>query len=248
MQDEIVTVEKAAQMLSRWFVSGLPTGELDKTFGQRNYASQDPETGEPYEPTPGNVEIARRDVLFVKTASEFEGWILACIEDAILVPRSNASRGYAPGFARLGRDALVSLCEAQGALANRYNVRFPQPASANGTVPAEHDELVVTEKAAPPAIVVTNFDTTGMVAWQAAVLESWKIISEMHQNKTTARHVMAWCKSLKSPRDIFKCTQPQERDSMSWIDRNGGVHTVTYGRIATVISEWRKDGKIPAKK
>ena len=115
------------------------------------------------------------------------------------------------------------------------------PDAATGAPPLDKANTTTTADEAE------SLDTTGMVAWQGAVLESWSIVSARHENKTTARHVMAWCKSPASPRDVFGCKQPPERDSMSWIGRNGGVQTVTYGRIATVVSEWRKAGIIPAR-
>lgn len=93
-----------------------------------------------------------------------------------------------------------------------------------------------------------SIDTTGMVAWQAAILESWEKLVEKHGNAITARQVMAWCKS-SGPRDVFGCEQTGNRESIQWIDGSAGnVHSVTLARIGTVISGWRKSGKIPPRK
>lgn len=91
-------------------------------------------------------------------------------------------------------------------------------------------------------------DTTGMPAWQAAILESWKELFDKHGNAITARQVMAWCKS-SGPRDVFGCKQTNNRESMQWIDGSAGnVHSVTLARLGTVLSEWRKSKKIPPRK
>lgn len=91
-------------------------------------------------------------------------------------------------------------------------------------------------------------DTTGMVAWQAAILENWQAVTSSHGNAITARQVMAWCRAL-GPRDVFGCEQTNTRESIRWIDRTSGdIHTVTLARIGTVLSEWRKEGKVPPRK
>jgi hypothetical protein len=91
-------------------------------------------------------------------------------------------------------------------------------------------------------------DTTGKRAWQAAILEGWEDITKKRGDRTTARHVLAWCKT-SGPSDVFGCEQPEKRESLCWIDSSeGNVHTVTLARIGTVISEWRKRGILPAKK
>lgn len=137
--------------------------------------------------------------------------------------------------------------------------KAPAPSEApEGDEPTETPATSgASEKNEPPAMaelparVISESetsDTTGMVAWQAAVLESWSSISKKYNGKQSARQVMAWCKT-DGHKDVFGCVQPLARESMTWIDStNGNVHTVTLARIGTVISEWRTAGIIPAKK
>ena len=101
------------------------------------------------------------------------------------------------------------------------------------------------ENAAPPAQVVADAGTTGMVAWQAAILENLNtVIIPKKGDKTPARHVLMWCR-LHGPRDVFPIEQPNERDSFVWRDKaGGGLHTVQIGTVNNVWSGWRKAGKL----
>lgn len=85
--------------------------------------------------------------------------------------------------------------------------------------------------------------TKGLVAWQSEMLENWPKIAE-YQKKPPARQVMKWLKDYGS-RDVFPAGQPL-RDSLKWIDGYGQPHSLTINRLSTVLSEWRKAGKIPA--
>jgi hypothetical protein len=102
-----------------------------------------------------------------------------------------------------------------------------------------------------PARVATpdedSADTDKLVAWQAATLESWGKIKIKHGQKPSARKVMSWLRA-DGQRDVFGCTQPNTRDSLVWLDRAGNPQTLTLHRLGTVISEWRKAGKISRKR
>jgi hypothetical protein len=107
-----------------------------------------------------------------------------------------------------------------------------------------------TEQAAAPsgapAVTPDDGDEKGgkaLVAWQAVVMENWPKIAE-RQNKPSAREVMKWLRD-NGPRDTFPKEQ-KNRDSLCWIDTYGQAHALTVKRIGTVLSEWRKAGKIPA--
>ena len=92
---------------------------------------------------------------------------------------------------------------------------------------------------------LTPADTTGMVAWQATVLELWPEISKSHDKAPTTHQVVTWLKR-NGPRGVFP-EQGPDRYSLTWIDREGNTQTVTSKSVGSRISEWRKAGKIPAK-
>jgi hypothetical protein len=132
---------------------------------------------------------------------------------------------------------------------------WPQARDRAG-VPAEHQaggEQLQTavqsagEQHAGFAPVLDHFDTTGMVAWQAAVLESWKAITEKLGPVPPARTVLVWLKR-NGPRDVFPLDQPHVRDSIQWRDTFGAEHTLSLKNVSDRLSEWRKAGWIPARK
>lgn len=90
-----------------------------------------------------------------------------------------------------------------------------------------------------------EIDVNGLVAWQAEILEQWSAITKQHGEKPSARNVMKWLKK-NGRRDRI----PEEQklaESVCWIDREGRPHSVTLGRIGSVLSEWRGEGKIPCR-
>jgi hypothetical protein len=91
----------------------------------------------------------------------------------------------------------------------------------------------------------TEQDTTGMVAWQAVIIENWSKIAEECGKKPSARQVMTWLRD-KGENDVFPKDQPRFRDSLRWQDSYGQVRPLTIKRLGTVISEWRRTGRIPA--
>lgn len=101
-----------------------------------------------------------------------------------------------------------------------------------------------SEKAAPEVTLDDDGQGgKGLVAWQAVMLENWPKIAE-HDKKPPARAVMKWLRE-NGPHDTFPKGQ-NNRDSLPWRDTYGQLHTLTLRRIGTVLSEWRKTGKIPA--
>lgn len=106
--------------------------------------------------------------------------------------------------------------------------------------------LPVSSEAPENAGRAVEANTTRMVAWQGAVLEAWGSVTQKYGNKTTARHVIAWCRT-HGPRDVFPNDQPEFRDTMIWIDREGLHHPIKLKTVSTVMADWRKAGKIPAK-
>ncbi|KFB70507.1 MAG: hypothetical protein AW09_004400 [Candidatus Accumulibacter phosphatis] len=94
------------------------------------------------------------------------------------------------------------------------------------------------------APLTTTPATTGLVAWQAEVLENWQRIVSDHGAKPTARSIMAWLKK-NGRRDVISASQPN-RDSLRWIDGDANPHTVTLGSIGNRCAEWRRLGKLPA--
>jgi len=92
-----------------------------------------------------------------------------------------------------------------------------------------------SEKVAP--------DTTGMVAWQAVILNNWSKIEEVHGKRPAAKNVMNWLEKF-GPRDTIPKEQPNFR-SLQWIDNRGNMQSVTIRRIGNILSEWRKTGIIP---
>lgn len=124
------------------------------------------------------------------------------------------------------------LADACQQLADPQSAQFKLSADvASSGVPVSDEEVVIT----------------GMVAWQAAILDNWRDVIKQHGNAITARQVMKWCKE-SGPRDVFEQQMPNRRDSMQWTDTNGSVHTVTLKRVGTVVSEWRREGKISPRK
>lgn len=100
-----------------------------------------------------------------------------------------------------------------------------------------------TEKTAP-VVTPATLKKKDLVAWQDVVLENWSKIAE-YQTKPPARRVMKWLRD-NGPRDTFPPESRPGRDSLCWTDRYGGAHTLTINRLSTVLSEWRRAGKIPA--
>lgn len=120
----------------------------------------------------------------------------------------------------------------------------------NVAMPEQIDGVAAVDQEAEPDAPESGevIDTTGMVAWQAAILDNWQAVTAKRGNTITARQVMAWCKN-SGPRDVFGCEQTNRRESILWMDRTSGdIHTLTLARIGTVLSEWRKEGKVPPRK
>jgi len=131
---------------------------------------------------------------------------------------------------------------------NERNMRARE-ANTPTQVPDEAQEQSGTvhsgapQKAAPEVTPVAP-KKKDLVAWQDVVLENWPKIAE-HKKKPPAREVMKWLRN-HGPRDTFPAESRPARDSLCWIDGDGGSHTLTITRLSTVLSEWRKAGKIPA--
>jgi hypothetical protein len=102
------------------------------------------------------------------------------------------------------------------------------------------------ERDAPPVSVGPDVDTTGLVAWQAAIFENLGSITEKYGSKMTARKVLMWCRT-HGPVDVFPKEQPDTRNSFVWIDREGSQHTTQQGTVNNFCTGLRATGKIPAK-
>lgn len=94
------------------------------------------------------------------------------------------------------------------------------------------------DQAGPP-------ETTGMVAWQAAMLEAWPQIEEAHPG-AGGRVAVRWMRK-HGPADVF-VRDCKLRDEFEWKDGRKNSHTTTIRRASTVISEWRNKGWIPPRK
>lgn len=89
-------------------------------------------------------------------------------------------------------------------------------------------------------------DTTSMVAWQAAVLESWDKITALHGSKPAARSVLAWLRKNGPPDVFWPDSQTRDRNSVVWVDPNDVSHTLLLKTLGNRLSEWRNEGKIPS--
>lgn len=101
----------------------------------------------------------------------------------------------------------------------------------------------VTLKSLAYAVTDSEIDTNGVVAWQAEILEQWSTITKEHGAKPSARNVMKWLKK-NGRRDRIPEKQPLA-ESLCWNDREEHPHSVKLCRIGNVLSEWRREGKIP---
>lgn len=142
-------------------------------------------------------------------------------------------------------DGLSLKIQISRAEANIVMEGFPQ-ASAPTTAPAPElpacaDSEPVQEDAHQEE---SDVSTGGLVAWQAAMIESWREIMAAHKGRPKARDAMLWLKK-HGPRDVFPVEQP-DHQALRWIDRDGNTHSAAYRSIASRISEWKKAGKIPA--
>lgn len=90
------------------------------------------------------------------------------------------------------------------------------------------------------------FDTAGLVAWQAVMIECWPEISKAYKGKSTARNAMKWIKD-HGPRTVIPVKQPDSY-VLHWIDLSGNPQTVALKSIQSRISEWRGAGIIPPEK
>lgn len=117
--------------------------------------------------------------------------------------------------------------------------------AADNCNPLTVPPLAITSADAEPATEDPTVDTTGLVAWQAATRENWRQITEKYGSTPTAREVMSWLRG-NGPRDVFP-EQQNERNRLLWIDTYGMRQTVSYSRVASVLSAWRKSGKIAAR-
>lgn len=138
-----------------------------------------------------------------------------------------------PDFETVPTDCRV-LGDAVHALADEY---IDTPAATSGA----------QEKAAPPAPVVADACTTGMVAWQAAILENVESIVSKYGKHPNTWNAISWCKT-HGPRDVFPKEQPGERGLLTWLDLGGVSQTVKKGTVDNVLTLWRKAGKFPAVK
>jgi hypothetical protein len=118
-----------------------------------------------------------------------------------------------------------------------------------------HDAHVITQRdvnilradyCAPMAAKEKGeIDTTGLVNWQATVLENKQEIPEMYP-RLTGDDIARWCKT-HGPRDVFPADQTKKL-SVRWIDKSKTPHDVAVRTIRTRLSKWRKDGIFPPKK
>lgn len=113
------------------------------------------------------------------------------------------------------------------------------PEKAEPEVPPADDEQ---GEAAPPVTTAAP-KKKPLVAWQAVLRENWPTIAKDNK-KPPARQVMKWLRD-NGPRDVFP-SGPKIHNSLQWMDTGGETHTLTIKRLGTVLSEWRRCGKIPA--
>ncbi len=155
-----------------------------------------------------------------------------------------------PGDRELNFSPMIMPPELRSAVMEGFEsqVENTPPTDTVPQVPEEAREQAApsgtSEKAAPEVTLDDDGQGgKGLVAWQAVMLENWPKIAE-HDKKPPARAVMKWLRE-NGPHDTFPKGQ-NNRDSLPWRDTYGQLHTLTLRRIGTVLSEWRKTGKIPA--
>lgn len=82
------------------------------------------------------------------------------------------------------------------------------------------------------------------VAWQRVLLEFWSQVAVVSEGKVRPRDAMKWLKK-NGPRDVIPVEQP-DSESMKWITGGGNIQTVSLRSIQNRISEWKKEGILPA--
>jgi mRNA interferase RelE/StbE len=83
------------------------------------------------------------------------------------------------------------------------------------------DQAVIQPQEAPPLSIAPGSgdpDTTGMVAWQATVIESWTLITAKYGPRPSARRVLAWLRE-SGPPDVF----PPKGNRHTGIRRSGSI-------------------------
>lgn len=89
-------------------------------------------------------------------------------------------------------------------------------------------------------------DTSGMVQWQAALLEAWPMIEEAFASRPKSpggREAIGWL-NKHGPADVF-VRDCNLRNALQWKDGDGNLQTAKLGTVRTVISNWRRAKKIP---
>lgn len=94
-------------------------------------------------------------------------------------------------------------------------------------------------KAEPPSPATTK----RKVAWQAEMVERWGDITGDYP-RPSALQTMDWLKK-KGATDVFPRDQ-KNRFSLQWMDAYGNTKSVTIKTVGNVLSQLRKEKKIPA--
>ncbi len=146
-----------------------------------------------------------------------------------------------PAFDRISsatpENQAAALCQQQAAA--QYEGLKALIAAPIGT----QSQAVIIKQARHLGVQGAEPDTDGLVAWQAATLDSWPAIVAAHGQKPSGRAVLKWLKN-NGPRNVFGCDHPNDRDSISWVGGDGVVRPLLLSSVQKRLSEWRRNGKI----